>query len=137
MSDSRSTTAFRCRGTACLWLGLAIIFLAAPTPSGAQSVDQPGQTAKTGAGEVGVRQNARTNATKIEPQTRITNRIENRLDSRINNRLDRNYDRNADATSQFNRADAQSRSLGRRRGPSENLTKRRTMSGGQMAETPN
>lgn len=136
MTDSRSEKASQRRRPAYLCLGLAIVFLAAPTPSSAQSAEQAGQTAETGAGEVGVRQNARTNATKIEPQARITNRIENRLDSRINNRLGRGYDRNANATSQFNRADAQSRSLGRRKGPTQNSIKRHPISGRETLKSP-
>ena len=58
-----------------------------------------GETAETGAGLLGQRQEADANLINVEPGERLENRIENRVRNRINNRIDNRPDTGTDVKS--------------------------------------
>lgn len=86
------------------------------TPS-VPSQTRQGETARSAAGQVGLRQSREQLAidTGIEPMGRINGRIQNRVQARIRNRIDRYYDPRANATSPFAVASEQATALGRSR----------------------
>jgi len=81
------------------------------------SQNRQGETARSGAGQVGLRQSREQveAETGIEPMGRINGRIQNRVQARIRNRIDRYYDPRANATSPFAVASEQAAALGRSR----------------------
>lgn len=77
----------------------------------------PGETARSSAGQAGQRQTREQVAADIgiEPMGRISTRIQNRVQSRIRNRIDRYYSPQANAISPFAIASEQSATAGRPR----------------------
>ncbi len=77
----------------------------------------PGETARSSAGQSGQRQTREQMAADagIEPMGRINARIQNRVQSRIRNRIDRYYNPQANTTSPFAVASEQAATAGRPR----------------------
>lgn len=76
--------------------------------------DQNGGTARTGSGQIGVRQTRDDAPSSIQPMGRIQSRVANRVQSRIRNRIDRYYDPRTSETSSFEIASDQARTAGTR-----------------------
>lgn len=88
--------------------GLATSLLLATAPLAAQDATV-GQTARTGAGQVGQRQSREVTTATLgrAPLNRLDTRLRTRVQSRIRNRIDRGYVGGAAGTSAFDAAAAE------------------------------
>jgi len=74
-----------------------------------EGLQEIGQTAETGTGEVGQRLKREDIALNTTPLARINNRVENRVENRLSSRVESHGYRNTDVTSSFRLATARTR----------------------------
>jgi len=80
------------RAPICLAASLCVLVPAVSAQDLNERRPDVGETAETGAGLVGQRQEADQNLVNVDPRGRLENRIENRVRNRIDNRIDHRPD---------------------------------------------